>query len=172
MGTFNTVKLKNYSDIFEEYDAAAAITPGMLIELDTAGKVKAHATADGDVTPPMFAIEDFMQGKGIDDNYAADDKVQVWIPGRGDQVYAILANDEVISIGEKLVSNGAGMLKAHTLETVASAEDQAANSIYSAPIVAVALEAMDLSGSSDAGSAGESSVGTLGFNKRIKVRIV
>ncbi len=172
MSTYNTIKLKNYLSIVEEFVAAAAITPGMVVEIDTAGKIKAHATSSGNVLPIMFATEDSLQGKGIDDNYAADDQVQIWIPQRGDEVNAILVDGETISIGELLESNGDGMLKAHTVETVESAEDQVANTIYSAPVIGIALEAMDLSGSSGEGSAGESSVGTLGYNKRIKIKIV
>jgi len=35
---YNTIKLKKYLDIIEEYTPAASITPGMLLELTSAGK--------------------------------------------------------------------------------------------------------------------------------------
>lgn len=157
----NSVILKNYSDVFEEIQATAAVlTPGMLLELDSAGKVKAHATAGGNVLP-MFALEDALQGKGITNNYAINDKVQVWIPGRGDRVNAILADDNAIAIGDFLESNGAGLLQAH------SADISDAPNVTN-QIVAVAVEAVDLTGDSST----ESSEAPLGVNKRIKVRIV
>lgn len=111
MATKRTIKIKNYLNIQEEYDANATITPGMLIEVISTGKVRAHAEEDGNVIP-MFALEDELQGKIISEDYDADTPVQVWIPQRGDQVYAILAQGENVSIGDFLVSNGDGKLKA------------------------------------------------------------
>ena len=46
---YNTMKVKKYSDNVEELVAAAAITPGMLVEVATAGTVQAHSTAGGTV---------------------------------------------------------------------------------------------------------------------------
>lgn len=94
----NTIKIKNYLKVFEEYAAYAAITPGHLIYLKSDGTVAVHAEEDGNVLP-MFAIEDELQGNGVDDAYAAGDRVQVWIPTRGDQVNAILKDEEVVAIG-------------------------------------------------------------------------
>jgi len=167
---YNTVKLTKYSDIEVEYDAVAAITPGMLLELTSAGEVQAHSSA-GQNAFPYVALEDELQGNGIDDDYAADDKVKVWIPGRGDIAYMILADGENVGIGDFLESNGAGYLQKHSedVESWESGSIQIARTIttYTRQIVAQALEAKDLSGSS-----GEESSGTLGYNKRIKVRIL
>ena len=164
--SYNTIKIKNYSNVFEEMEAAAAITPGMLVEQTPAAEtVRKHATSGGNAIP-MFALEDALQGKGITDDYAAGDQVQVWIPGRGDQVYALIADEQNIAIGDPLESNGAGFLTKHTVETWDSADAQAANTVYSFPVVAVALEALDLSGL--AGS--ESSSHPL--RQYMKVRIV
>lgn len=151
----NTIKLKNYLNVFEEYDAHEAITPGMLIMVNSDDEVAVHDTADGNVLP-MFAIEDELQGNGIDDAYAAGDKVQVWIPTRGDQVNALLLDEETVVIGDFLTSGGSGYLK--KLDVAASA------AVIEAPmiIVAQALEALDLSSSSAATTAA----------MRIKVRIV
>jgi len=160
---YNTIKLKKYADVIEEYAAASTITPGMLIALGSGGTVAAHAHAAQDASP-MFALEDELQGKGIDDNYIAGDQVQCWIPGRGDQVYAILEDGENVSVGDFLESNGAGYLQKHVAD---AADSDDAITIYPLAIVAIALEAKDLSGSS-----GEESSGALGHNKRIAVRIV
>lgn len=137
---FNTVKVKKHSDVVEEYTAYAAITPGNLIEIySTDGYVRKHSTEGGNAIP-MFALEDELQGKDIDDDYAAGDKVQCWIPGRGDQVYALLEDGETIVIGDWLMSNGSGRLQKVDAETLSAAE--------AISVIAQALEALDLSGSS------------------------
>ena len=154
----NTVKLKKYLDVINEYVANAAITPGHLIELMSTGKVRVHATAGGDVLP-MFALEDELQGKGITDAYAATDPVQCWVAVRGEEVYALLANAEIAVIGSFLVSNGDGTLKVYTADTVSS--DEPAYTDYANPIVGVALDAVDMSGSSGVDPSG-----------RIKIRVL
>ena len=67
MSKFNSIILKRYLHIQEEYAAAAAIIPGMLVELTSAGTVQKHSGA-GKSAIPMFAIEDALQGKGINQN--------------------------------------------------------------------------------------------------------
>jgi hypothetical protein len=150
----NTIVLKNYLKIYNEHDAAEAFYPGHLLEVDTSGDVQKHSSGGG-VAAKMFAVEDELQGKGIDDQYSSGDPLKVWLPTPGDEVYAILADGENVSIGTKLVSNGDGTLKAYGSETAPNA------------VVAEATEAVDLSGSS-----GTESSGTLAYDKRIKVRIV
>jgi hypothetical protein len=137
----NTIKVKKYSDVIEEITATAvALTPGMLIELTSAGLVQAHATAGGDVLP-MFALENELEGEGIDDAYAASDKIQVWVPYRGDQVYALLNDGETVVIGDFLESAGNGKLQKHAA---------AASDVYNNAIVGVAVEAVNMSDSSTA----------------------
>ena len=171
MSTYKTVKIKKYSDIIEEYTANAAITPGHLIEEMSTGKVRVHANAGKDVTPPMFALEDELQGGGIDTAYSAGNRVQCWIPGRGDQVYALLADGEIVVVGDALVSAGDGTLKKDQ-KTYESWESADANpgggqrSIYTNRIVGIALEAKNLKGSGSDSSAGGA------YYPRIKVRIV
>jgi len=150
----NTIKLKNYSDVNEESTSTAvAITPGHLLELTSAGLVQKHSGAGADVLPPMFAVEDELWGRGIDDAYGVSTKIQVWIPGRGDQVYALLKDGEIVAIGAALESAGDGTLQAHTADSASIVE-------YPNCIVGVALEAVDLTASANT---------TAG---RIKVRIV
>lgn len=104
----NTIKLKKYSDVIEEFVAGAAITPGMLVALNASGAVIPHGEAAGNAIP-MFALEDELQGKTIDDAYAAGDPVQVWVAGRGDIVNAIAGAQ--IAAGDFLVSDGTGKLE-------------------------------------------------------------
>jgi len=139
-----TIKIKKYLDIVEEYTADAAITPGHLLELTTTG-VKVHATAGGNVKGHLFALEDELQGNGIATAYAVSAKTQVWVAQRGEQVYALLANGETATIGMQLESAGDGTLQEHTPD-VDSASD--VTTIYGNQIVGIALEAVDMSGSS------------------------
>ena len=104
-----TIKLKDYLKVVEEYPAEAAITPGMLVEVTDDKTVQANSAA-GDQILVAFATEDEFQGKTIDDAYAADDPVQVWIPQRGDVAYAWLAAGEDVDYGESLTTDAAGRL--------------------------------------------------------------
>ena len=140
----NTIKLKKYSDVIEEFEANAAITPGMLIEVMSTNKVRAHASA-GRECLPMFALEDELQGKGIDENYAAADRVLCWIPNRGDVVYALLKDGENIAIGDFLESAGNGSLQKYVADVDSSKN---VTPEYQNMIIGQAVEAIDLSGSS------------------------
>lgn len=163
----HTIKLKKYVDIVNEYEAAAAITPGMLLELTAAGTVQAHSVAGGNAAR-YIALEDELQGRDIDTNYAAADQVQVWSGVMGEEAYMILADGEDVSIGDYLESAGNGYLQRHASDTESfESNEPGAITVYPEQIVAQALEAMDLSSSS-----GLESSGTLGYNKRIKVRIM
>ena len=166
---YRTIMLKDYSSIFEEILTSGIVTPGMLVETDTDGYVLAHSTAGGN-TERMFAVQDQMQGKTINDNYASGVKAQVWIPGRGDQVFAILVDGgTAVPIGGLLESAGGGFLQLHVAD-VESFESNEAGELTVLPnqIVGMALEALDLSDSSGA----EESSATVGYNKRIRIRII
>ena len=151
----NTVILKNYSNIFEEYVAGAAtIYPGCLVELGSDGKILVHNGA-GHPALPMFAIEDALQGKGIDDAYATGDVVRCWIPNRGDVVYGILADGQTIAKGDFVESNGAGYL-----QKVGQA------SASTGPI------GISLDTESAAAGSEDSDINFLSVNRRIAVRII
>lgn len=157
MATFkNTIKLKKYQDIIEEYVASEAITPGHLLELTNEGKVKKHATA-GVNALTMFALEDELQGRGIEDDYSLGDPVQVWVAQRGEIVYAILADDETVVEGDFLESAGGGLLRKHVDESSGTASHS---------IVGQVVEARDLTTFS-AGDTGDPA-----YSHYIAVRIV
>lgn len=164
MSDYNTIKIKKYTNVIEEIKSTAAlITPGMLLEQHSDGYVRAHATAGGNAIP-MFALEDELQGKEITDQYAVSTLVQVWIPNRGDQVYAILADGNEVEIGSFLESDGNGFLQLHAVDTASSQE---AFTSYTNQIVAVSLEHKDTSGGST-----DSSEAPIALGKRLKVRII
>lgn len=138
---YNTVIIKDYSKVFEEYKAAAAITPGNLVEINSAGTIQKHTTGDGFVLP-MFAKEDALQGKTIDQDFAVTDPVLCWIPGRGDIVNCILHDEENVAIGDILSSYGDGTLKKY------DAADSGTVIVAPECIVGVAVTALNLSSSS------------------------
>ena len=160
---YQTIKLTKYSDVIIEKTAHATITPGMLLELNSDDEVLAHDTAQGSCVPVMFALEDELQGRGIDTDYTVGDQAQVWIPYRGDIVNALLRDEETVVIGNFLESDGEGRLKKYSTPTSGDQD------VYPNLIVGVAVEAVDLSTLPE-GS--ESSAGGLYHNPRIKVRII
>jgi len=144
---------------------AAAFYPGHMVELISADKVQKHSTAGGSAFP-MFAIEDENQGNGIDVVFGTSGRAVCWIPQRGDWVLAILNDDSAaVVIGAKLESAGNGNLTLHVADT-ADSDDPI--TVYDKQIVAIAMEALDLSGSSGA----ETPDATLGYDKRIWVMVV
>jgi len=155
----NSVIIKSYVKIQEEFTATAvAITPGMLVEIDSDGLVQAHSggTSAGAGQPvlPMVAFEDELQGRGIDTDYAVSTKVQVLIPRRGDIMNMLLADGQTAIIGSFLESNGAGALNVH-------AADEPSVQQYPQLLVGQAIEALDLSDSANLSAVG-----------RIQVRIM
>jgi hypothetical protein len=140
-----TITVKG-NPVVEEYTVNAALYPGMLCELMSTGNVRAHASA-GETAERMFALEDENQGNEIGDAYTASNKGQFGIFRPGDQVYARLANGETAVIGSKLESNGDGYLRVFV-------EDSSALTVQVQCIVCVALEAVDMSGSSAADPTG------------------
>ena len=141
--------------IRKELVANATITPGHLVERMTTSKLRVHAAAGGHAQK-AFAIEDDLQGNDIADNYSAADLVQFEVMERGSEVYALLANGQSVAIGDPLESAGDGTLQKHTAQTEALGADSSANigTINVNCIVAYALEAVDMSGSSAADPSG------------------
>ena len=128
-----------HSFVQEEYKAAEAdIQPGMLIKLNSSGNVIKHDEENGRAEA-MFAQEDVLQGRNVDQLYANDSIVTCILPNLGSQVYGRLENDQVVAIGDWLVSRGNGLLKN------IGALDSGDVDVFT---VAVAMEAKDLTDSS------------------------
>ena len=152
-----TILLKNYSSVFLELAADGTITPGDLLELTSTNAVQRHATAAGKHAW-LFAVEDALQGRGINDNYIATDKVKVWVAGRGDVVNARLMDEENVVIGDYVESAGGGITSTGKVK-------KWTNGV----IVGIVVEAKDLSTFPE-GS--ESSAGGVYFNPRVKVQLI
>jgi len=136
----------------EEDIAAAVIKPGHLLATTNAGEVLPNAC--GRVIPhgvaggrceAKFALEDALQGRTIDDNYAIGELVPNVQAAKGDVVLGWLSEGEVVETDDFLTSNGDGSLR-----PVAGTEHA----------VAKALENVD---ASDSGAEGDN---------RIRIRIL
>jgi hypothetical protein len=136
---YKTIKIKG-DPMHLELVAAAAITPGHLCEVDSAGKLAVHSTAGG-TAAPIFAFEDENQGNEIGTAYTASNQAVALVCSPGCEVFAILANGENAAIGNFLESQGDGTLR--VVDADASVGDVGVQSV-----VGVAMEAVDMSGSS------------------------
>lgn len=139
MSKARTVKIRSYLDIQEEYVLSGIVKPGYLVMVESTNLVTYHTVSGGIAPIPMFAQENEFLGKTIDTAYAVDERLQVWIPTRGDVVNAVLKKGQNVGIGDRLVSNGDGTLKIYVL-TGSNKEDSRA-------IVGLAMEAINLTAS-------------------------
>ncbi|MCK9281403.1 MAG: hypothetical protein M0P71_12330 [Melioribacteraceae bacterium] len=119
--------------------SATTIYPGDLLEIDSAGAVKEHATAGGNARPVLVAIENGLQGDEVSEVYTAESLVQYIAPKSGDEVLLRLATSQTIAIGDRLESASAGLVQKHTPDGDSS---QYVGSGYTDPVVAIAMEAV------------------------------
>lgn len=121
-------------------EADGTIKPGNLLQLDADNKVVNHSTAQGRHAR-MVAVENDIAGDDYQHDYAAGEVVQINIFRPGDEALLNLADGENVSIGDYLVSDGAGRVQ--------KADSNSAGELEGS-LVAVALEAINLSDSSAA----------------------
>lgn len=99
-----------------EGNAGGPITPGDLVVQAADGDLEVHGTALG-ATPPIFAREADLEGKGITDAYAAGDRVYAHGCRRNDVVQARVGTGVDLNIGSLLESAGDGTLRLITTGT-------------------------------------------------------
>lgn len=147
---FRTITIDSDVPIRESV-ASGVITPGQLIEQNALTTYRRHANSGRDAAT-IFATEDDLQGNEIGDNYASASKCFFKNFRRGDKVWALLADGQTAVVNSLLESNGDGDLKVHTAPAFDSDGTLTAGgvSLYTRAVVARALEAVDLSGSSGA----------------------
>lgn len=97
----------------EDWAAAAAITPGMLVARNGSGLLIPHGTAGG-AAARDFAMERDEMGKDIDTAYAIGDTVKVGHFAQGDRVNALIANAVNAAVNSLLESAGNGTLRVLT----------------------------------------------------------
>ena len=117
-----------------ETEAAAALSPGNLLELTSANTIQKHSVAGG-VAEKNIAKEDALEGRTVDTDYAVGDVVSSHLAQSGDVVLALVKAGENVAVGDQLVSAGDG-----TLIPVASL----ATGVTVEQVIAVALDAADL----------------------------
>jgi len=110
-----TIKVKVYSNVIEEYYAGETIHPGNLMEVRSDKKAYNHGIEGGSVLP-LFALACELAGETIDDEYSANDLVFSAYPYRGDIILARLTGAEV-DAGDFLMSAGDGTLEKFEAET-------------------------------------------------------
>lgn len=110
----NTIYLGGPRTEINDIGAKAAITPGMLVErVNTSGVLQwqKHATAGG-ANARSVATEQSMINKGISDDYATGDLVEVSEGAGGTSFLMFIASGQAIVHGQKLESAGDGTLRA------------------------------------------------------------
>lgn len=108
----NTIWLGGGMVIVNDVAAGAAFNPGHLIErYNSAGTplYRKHSTAGG-AAVPIFALNQPMLNKGVDDAYAINDLVEAGIFQSGSLVWALIGVLTVVQ-GDKLESAGNGTLR-------------------------------------------------------------
>lgn len=92
--------------------ASEVITPGMLIErFNNAGAVKFRKHSGAGLAGAIYATEQSMLNKTVDDNYAAGDLVEATVCSAGTTIWAFIASGANIAAGDKLGSAGNGKLQ-------------------------------------------------------------
>ena len=106
----NTIVVKG-KGIKSEFLCKEDIYPGMLAEIiveDGIVKIKKN-TNEGNLQETVFVTEYEAFGKTILDKAAAGDTAHVYFANAGDIIYTRV--DSGVAVGDKLVSNGAGLLR-------------------------------------------------------------
>jgi len=91
-----------------EKDAAAALSPGHLVEIESAGDYQKHSSSTGKAQP-AFAVEDAQNNVKYTTAYTSGARVQIRIGAPGSTFWAWLTSGQNVVIGEKLASAGDGM---------------------------------------------------------------
>lgn len=99
---------------FEAIAGEAGITPGMLLEITSEGKVVSHNSAAALRGPLRIAREAEYIGGSIDDTYDDGDTVPFYVMNPGDRFYALLQAGEDVAIGAALQSAADGTFEAQT----------------------------------------------------------
>jgi hypothetical protein len=120
MATYRTIIVKG-DGLHGEAVANSPITPGMLLNARSDGKVEANASATL-VSAPMVAKENENFGKGIDDAYASGDNVEYVILDAGSEFQGLVAAAAAaIGLNDRLQPAAGGFLAKATAGTEVNA---------------------------------------------------
>ena len=114
----NTILIKTVGEWFiKERIAVETITPGMILDIDSAGKYEIHNT-EGNDGSAIVAVEEEYTGENITDDYASGDQVRAVYAQPGDELLMRLKTAMNVTLGNILKSDGDGGLVIHTPRSV------------------------------------------------------
>jgi hypothetical protein len=97
-----------------EGEAVSAVLPGTLLAESASGLDASAASATTTSQLPLFADKDQLKSKSVDDAWTINQNMVAILGRSGDFLNVLVATGQTLSIGEALVSNGAGLLIAAT----------------------------------------------------------
>lgn len=123
-----------YSRKLEFIIGEAGVKPGMLCKMNSSGQAIKHSTSGGALGDEnLVALEDALQGsKNVDTVYTSGQRGFFIIALPGDELNVLIADEEDVNVGDKIMAGGSGTFKVNSGGT---------------KVVAVAVEANDLTGS-------------------------
>lgn len=140
MAAARTIILKGTPARDERLATAVAIKPGYLLQITSANLVEAFSTAGGTIGAKIVALENDLQGDGVSTSYAVSVMVQYAVVRPGDEVLMHLYNGENVAIGDKVEAHSDGTIRKLVADT-------SALTVKVNCVIGVALEAVDMSGS-------------------------
>lgn len=139
-----TIKVKCYSDNQQEFVANESLLPGMLIEFLSTGKIKKQASVNS-FAQAAVVMEDYYQGKEVDEEYVAGDQTQVLFPYPGDIVLVRLQDGQSVAFGDQLVAAGNGFVKKADTDFASYESLDPGMDLSTRRVLGIARETLDLS---------------------------
>lgn len=146
----NTIVLKG-KGIKSEFLCKEDIYPGMLVELVVDnGVIKLQKNTNANnLKETCFVTEYEAFGKTVLDKAEADGTAHVYFANAGDVIYARV--DSNVAVGDKLVSNGSGLLKVVIAANATGTSDAIATApTYQGVASGLTISGLTISGTSDA----------------------
>ena len=124
--------------VLEDYKAAAAVTPGEILELSS-GELQ---PGEGDVPLVRVAVENpagdiYDNTASIDTDYADGDTLRYVVPQRGDRAYCWLKSGDNVAAGAKLEVASTGQFTALDTGTLVALAREAVNASAAAKRIIV-----------------------------------
>lgn len=133
--------MRKVQTIVGDIAAAAAITPGALVQKDNVAGVIRWKVAAADIAgPPAVAIDMPYLNKGVDDACAIGDLIDVAVLGKGDTAWMFIASGAAVEAGDLLGSHGtSGQLKLSATVSLFTAQE---NKTATAALTRIRVEAL------------------------------
>ncbi len=116
--TKRRIEVKSAGEVIhiEAIAGESGIYPGMLLKINSSGELIKNSTAGGGYGDEIIiALEEQLQGeKNVATVYTSGQRVFAIIPRDGDEVNLLMVDGADIDVGDKIISNGNGLLKETT----------------------------------------------------------